>query len=173
MDGLRHRPRLDHAPGTTAGHDQDVIASSTSDPPTLFPAVKYSSCPPAMMGLSYDWTSMKSLVNNMVANGSTNQPIGLAMGWLSLAGGGPLTAPAKDSNYNYNEIIILLSGRLEHPGPLVRQRLQHHQHRRRPHVRRSGDGTCANIKEAGVTLYTIQVNTSGDPTSTLLQNCAG
>ena len=36
----------------------------------------------------------------------------------------------------------------------------------------SGNGTCANIKAAGVTLYTIQVNTGGDPTSTLLKNCA-
>jgi len=26
---------------------------------------------------------------------------------------------------------------------------------------------------AGITLYTIQVNTGGDPTLTLLQNCAG
>ena len=32
--------------------------------------------------------------------------------------------------------------------------------------------TCDNIKAAGITLYTIQVNTGGDPTSTLLQNCA-
>ena len=38
--------------------------------------------------------------------------------------------------------------------------------------RSSGVGTCANIKAAGITLYTIQVNTGGDPTSTLLQNCA-
>ena len=37
----------------------------------------------------------------------------------------------------------------------------------------TGAGTCANIKNAGITLYTIQVNTGGDPTSTLLQNCAG
>jgi hypothetical protein len=32
--------------------------------------------------------------------------------------------------------------------------------------------TCANIKAANVDLNTIQVNTGGDPTSTLLQNCA-
>lgn len=32
--------------------------------------------------------------------------------------------------------------------------------------------TCDNIKAAKITLYTIQVNTGGDPTSTLLQNCA-
>ena len=37
----------------------------------------------------------------------------------------------------------------------------------------SGKGTCANINAANVTLYTIQVNTGGDPTSTLLKNCAG
>jgi hypothetical protein len=36
----------------------------------------------------------------------------------------------------------------------------------------NGLGTCANIKAAGITIYTIQVNTNGDPTSTLLQNCA-
>src|SRR5665213_3443867 len=32
--------------------------------------------------------------------------------------------------------------------------------------------TCNNIKSAGITLYTIQVNTGGDPTSSLLQSCA-
>jgi hypothetical protein len=32
--------------------------------------------------------------------------------------------------------------------------------------------TCANLKTAGITLYTVQVNTGGDPTSTLLKNCA-
>ena len=36
----------------------------------------------------------------------------------------------------------------------------------------NGVGTCANIKAAGVTIYTIHVNTGGDPMSTLLQNCA-
>ncbi|MSO67728.1 MAG: hypothetical protein EXQ82_07940 [Pseudolabrys sp.] len=37
---------------------------------------------------------------------------------------------------------------------------------------KNGAGTCANIKAAGVTIYTIHVNTGGDPMSTLLQNCA-
>ena len=32
--------------------------------------------------------------------------------------------------------------------------------------------TCTNAKAAGMILYMIQVNTGGDPTSTLLQNCA-
>jgi hypothetical protein len=33
-------------------------------------------------------------------------------------------------------------------------------------------GTCQNAKNAGITIYTVQVDTGGDPTSTLLQNCA-
>jgi hypothetical protein len=33
-------------------------------------------------------------------------------------------------------------------------------------------GTCSNVKAAGITIYAVQVNTGGDPTSTLLQNCA-
>ncbi len=32
--------------------------------------------------------------------------------------------------------------------------------------------TCNNVKAAKITLYTVQVNTDGDPTSTLLKNCA-
>ena len=35
-----------------------------------------------------------------------------------------------------------------------------------------GAGTCKNIKDTGVTIYAIQVNTGGDPLSTVLQNCA-
>ena len=32
--------------------------------------------------------------------------------------------------------------------------------------------TCTNAKAAGIVLYTIQVNTDGEATSTLLRNCA-
>jgi hypothetical protein len=35
-----------------------------------------------------------------------------------------------------------------------------------------GNGTCANIKAAGITIYTVQVNTDDSPTSTPLQDCA-
>jgi hypothetical protein len=125
-----------------------------------------------MMGLSYDWTGMTSLVNNMSPNGSTNQPIGLVWGWMSLAGGGPMTVPAMDSNYDYKQIIILLTdglntqdrwyGNGSSTATSVDDRM----------VDSSGNGTCANIKAAGITLYTIQVNTGNDPTSTMLQNCA-
>jgi hypothetical protein len=89
--------------GCITDRDQDYDTKATlpnpadaSLPPTasssLFPAEQYDACPVQMMGLSYDWTAMNTLVNQMTPNGNTNQAIGLAWGWQSLVGGGPLTA---------------------------------------------------------------------------------
>ena len=116
---------------------------------------------------------MNSLVDSIYPNGSTNQPIGLVWGWQSLVGGGPLTSPAKDPNYTYQQIIILLSDGLNTQdrwygnGSSVSTPVDN-----RMYQTGNGSGTCANIKAAGVTIYTIHVNTGGDPMSTLLQNCA-
>jgi Mg-chelatase subunit ChlD len=106
---------------------------------------------------------MTSLVNSMSPNGNTNQAIGLQLGWLSLVGGGPFSAPAKDPNYNYTQIIILLTDGLN---------TQNRWYTSQTSIDTRQATTCSNIKAAGITLYTIQVNTGGDPTSTLLQNCA-
>ena len=115
------------------------------------------------MPLSYDWSAMSSLVNNMSPNGNTNQAIGLQVGWMSLTGGGPFSVPAMDPNYQYQQIIILLTDGLN---------TQDRWYTKQSSIDARQQLTCNNIKAAGVTLYTIQVNTGGDPTSTLLQNCA-
>lgn len=157
-------------------YDQNVTPVNPADvslPPgqasTLYPAEQYGYCPLQMMGLSYNWTAMTSLVNQMFPNGNTNQPIGLVWGWLSLVGGGPLSAPAKDPNYQYQQIIILLSDGLNTEDRFYTQQTPIDN---RMYQTGNGSGTCANIKAAGITIYTIQVNTGGDPTSTLLQSCA-
>ncbi|MEI8275024.1 MAG: TadE/TadG family type IV pilus assembly protein [Hyphomicrobiales bacterium] len=151
--------------------DANLPAASAS---TLFPAEQYNACPVAMMGLNYNWTAMNSLVDSMQPNGGTNQPIGLVWAWQSLVGGGPLVAPAKDSNYKYQDVIVLMSDGLNTQdrwygnGSSVSTAVDN-----RMYQTGNGSGTCANIKNAGVTIYTIHVNTGGDPLSTLLQNCAG
>ena len=45
----------------------------------------------------------------MQPTGGTDQSVGLAWAWQSLLPGGPLNAPAEDSNTTYNRVIILLS----------------------------------------------------------------
>ncbi len=157
------------APGSTAGYDQNVDPPDTSKIETLFPTDQYSSCPVEMMGLNYDWTTMSNLVNSMQPNGNTNQPIGLVWGWQSLVGGGPLTAPAMDANYQYQQIIILLSDGLNTQDRWYKAQTPVDN---RMYQTGKGTGTCANIKAAGITIYTIQVDTGGDPKSTLLENCA-
>ncbi len=90
-------------------YDENVTAPAVGNVGTLFPAEQYGSCPLQMKGLSYDWTAMNTMVNQMTPNGNTNQAIGLAWGWLSLVGGGPLTSPAMDPTYQYQQVIILLT----------------------------------------------------------------
>jgi Flp pilus assembly protein TadG len=150
-------------------YDRKVTAPGTTAA-SKFPTEQYSLCPVEMQGLTYDWTTLNSLVDSMSPNGNTNQPIGLVWAWQSLVGGGPLTAPAKDSNYTYKEIIILMSDGLNTEDRWWQS--QNSVDKRMYDSSNSGVGTCANIKAAGVTIYSIQVNTGGDPTSTIMTNCA-
>ena len=158
--------------GPVSDYDRLVTAPSTSIVASLFPAEQNSYCSPTIMGLSYDWSAMKTAVDNLYPLGATNQPIGLVWGWQSLVGGGPLTSPAKDSNYNYNETIILLSDGLNTLDRWYGNGSSTNTSVDARMYDTNGAGTCANIKAAGVTIYAVQVNTGGDPTSTLLQNCA-
>jgi hypothetical protein len=129
----------------------------------LFAAEQFASCAQSVMELNDNWTAMSTLVNGMTPGGNTNQAIGLALGWMSLAGGGPFTVPAKDPNFKYQDVIILLTDGLN---------TQDRWYSSASSIDNRQKLTCTNIKSAGITLYTVQVNTGGDPTSTLLQNCA-
>jgi Flp pilus assembly protein TadG len=145
--------------------DTNVTAPIPGVTDTMFSAEQYDPCPQALMPLSYNWTGMTNLVNNMSPGGNTNQAIGLALGWMSLVGGGPFPAPpAMDPNYKYQQVIILLTDGLN---------TQDRWYTDQASIDAREKMTCNNVNAAGITLYTIQVNTGGDPTSTLLQNCAG
>jgi len=168
----------------THPYDQQSTAPTAGNAPTLFPAEEYyensqryckpGNTPPLqqLMPLSYDWTAIKATINAMQPTGGTNQPIGIAWAWHSLQQSLPLNAPAEDSNYTYKKALIVLSdglntedrwpangnGMTQYGGAIdtIQQTL------------------CTNIKNSGVTVYAIQLNTGspGDPTSTALQNCA-
>ena len=71
--------------------------------------------------------------------------------------------PAKDPNQKYSEVIILMSDGLN---------TQNRYSTVQADIDAREQITCNNVKSAGIIVYTIHVNTDGDPTSTLLQNCA-
>jgi Flp pilus assembly protein TadG len=147
----------------TGAYDTNVVAPDPTNTATLFAAEQYSSCAQASMQLSNNWTQMGTLVSGMTPGGNTNQGIGLAVAWMSLNGGGPFGVPPMDPTYTYSQVIVLLSDGLN---------TQDRWYSSQSSIDARQQLTCNNVKAAGILLYTVQVNTGGDPTSTLLQNCA-
>lgn len=167
----------------TQDYDTKNSAPVSGTVASLFPAEQYyenqqSYCAAGspflqtVTPLSYNWTTLKSGIDAMQGTGGTNQPIGLALAWQSLGQSAPFNAPAEEVNYTYQKSIILLSDGLNtenrwpaygngvtQTGTMIddRQKIM-----------------CDNIKAAGVTIYTVQVNTGtpADPTSSVLQYCA-
>jgi hypothetical protein len=142
----------------------------TGGPSTQFYAEQYNACPAELMPLSYDYAALKGKIDSLTPNGGTNQPIGIAWGWQSLTQGAPLNPPPEEANYTYKKVLIVMSdglntqdrwpsygnGQTQFNGQIdARQRI-----------------LCDNIKADGVTIYSMHVNTNGDPTSTVLQYCA-
>jgi Flp pilus assembly protein TadG len=184
--------------GCVTDRDQDYdtmsTAPSSSDPTTLFPADEYYEnneyyCKPGnnpplqqVTALSYDWSTLKSNIAAMQPTGGTNQAIGLAWGWLSLQQTAPLNAPAEDSNYQWSHVIILLSDGLntEDRWPAYGNGVtQYSCPGNVMCIDARQKKLCDNIKAATdskgnplYTIYTIQVNTGSDPTSSVLQYCA-
>ena len=125
-------------------------------------------CPPQIMPLGHDWTAANNLIDQMKPLGETNLTIGLVWGWQALSTGPPLNAPGLPPNTS--QVIVFMTDGFNTAN--------------RWNNVLFGSGTtaaidartalvCSNIKAAGITIYTIQVDTSGDsPPSTLLQNCA-
>jgi Flp pilus assembly protein TadG len=176
----------DHSKWTGCVTDRDQNYDTTNTAPTSsvtrFPAEEYGMswfkfCSPngfaylqPIMPLSYDWSAIKTRIGNMQPTGSTNQAIGMAWAWMSLTQSAPLNAPAKDPSYTTKDAIILLSDGLntEDRWYSFGSAASQSQIDARQKI------LCDNAKTAGITVYTVQVNTSSpaDATSTVLQYCA-
>jgi len=159
--------------GCVADRDQNYDAQNSApiagNTATLFPANNpWLGCPPQVMTLTSDWSALNNLADQMTPLGETNLTIGLAWGWQALTTTGPLNAPAPDTGTS--RVIVFMTDGFNTANRWTNVLF--------------GNGTtaqidartqlvCQNIKAAGITVYTIQVDTGGDsPPSTLLQNCA-
>jgi Flp pilus assembly protein TadG len=176
----------------TQNYDAQNTVPTASNVATLFPAEEYYEnseyyCKPGnnpplqqIAPLTYDWASLKTMINAMQPTGGTNQPIGLAWAWQSLSLTSPMNAPAEDPNYTYNRVIIILSDGLNTEDRWPANGNGSTQYNGAIDARQAL--LCQNIKnpidpKTGLpmyTIYTIQVNTSkpADPTSGILQSCA-
>jgi len=152
--------------------DRDQNYDTTNATPvsggTLFPAEQYNACPTALVPLTYNWTTLSNKINAMTPNGGSNQAIGLAWGWQSLSQTSPLNAPPEDPNYRYKHVAIILSDGLN-----TQDRWYGNGSTWTSQVDDRQRIVCDNMKNAGITIYAVQVNTDSEATSAVLQYCAG
>ena len=145
-----------HWQGCVMDRDQDYDVKNTNPvvgvASTLFPATYSPTCPAAMMGLSYSWDDLNALVDTMTPTGTTNQTIGLAWGWLALTQGEPFDNPAPP--FGAQQTIVMMTDGLNTENRWSTDQAT---------IDARTQKVCDNIKAAGITLYTIQVNTGGDP----------
>jgi uncharacterized protein YegL len=141
-------------------------SAGTATPSTMYYAEQWRDCLPATVtGMSNKWSDLRTQIADMVPSGNTNQSIGFAWAWQTLnTSNGPFQAQGKDKNYVYKDYLVLLSDGMNTQNRWTqnssdiddRQAIQ-----------------CKNIKDNGITVFTIQVNINNkDPLSTVLQNCA-
>ena len=160
----------------TQDYDTKNTTPTSSNAPTMVPAEEYVSgstsyCKSTstayvqpVVPLSSDWAALKTAIGNLEPTGNTNQGIGLAWGWMTLGTNAPFNAPAKDTNnYTYKEAIVLLSDGLN---------TQNRWYSNASQIDARQKILCDNAKAANIVIYTVQVNTGGDPTSSVLQYCA-
>ena len=148
-------------------YDTKNTTPSSTTPSTLMVAENSPSCVSAtLMGLTYNWTNLSNEVDSMVANGSTNQTVGLAWGWQAQTQGVPLSAPVLPANTQ--QIIILLSDGLN-----TQDRWYGDGSNQSTQVDNRMAAACTNAKAAGLVIYTVFVDLNGTQgNSTVLQNCA-
>lgn len=145
--------------------------------------------------LTTDYSSLRSAINSLNADGNTNIPIGLAWGWNTVAPGAPFADGTAYNTPNYKKIIILMTdgentmdqrdtpndGSYAGTAYIWQGRVLKANGQPLQQGASSADRTaaldsrlallCSNIKAKGIELYTVRVEVeTGD--SSLLRNCA-
>jgi uncharacterized protein YegL len=161
--------------------DRDQPYDTTKDAPTSdatkYPANQYNACPEEILPMtsayaSNNITTIKNKIDALSPNGGTNQAIGLAWAWNTLQAGDPMSTPTKDTNYKYTDALIILSD-----GMNTIDRWYGNGSSWSTQVDARQKLLCDNIKASStnaspIVIYTIQVNTDGDPESAVLKYCA-
>ena len=164
---------------TTSGYDVSNAAPVSGTAASQFPAEQYSDCQFTSSGTTYKLAPVLSLanvgsggtvnsaltdeVNSMVANGNTNQAIGVAWGWQALTNSAPLNSGALPATTQ--KIIILLSDGLN---------TQNRWSSTQSDIDDREKVACDNAKRDNVLIYTIFVDIGGTQgSSSALQYCAG
>jgi Flp pilus assembly protein TadG len=158
--------------GCVTDRDQSNDVSDTTPTTanaTKFPAQQCETAIATVMPLNYNWTALNAKVDQMIASGNTNVPIGLAWGFHALSPTTPLTEGVAYGTANLTKYLIILTD-----GDNTQNRWQNTDGGQPTNAETAAIDaraalTCTNIKAAGIKIYAIRVINGND---TLLRNCA-
>lgn len=141
-----------------------------------------------IMRLTTNWSSLKSLVDGMVATGNTNIPIGAAWGWNLLSPNGPFADGSPYGTAKLSKIAIIMTD-----GDNVMSNASNDNQsnynalgylwQNRLGINGGGEGArtaamdkrlallCENMKAKGIVVYTVRVEVKSGA-SALLKKCA-
>jgi Flp pilus assembly protein TadG len=146
-----------------------TIPSSAVQGSMVWPQ-QYDACPVVMLGMTPVKSKKKTLtdkIDAMQSNGATNQGIGTFWAWMTHQTSGPFPTPSKDSNYVYQDVVILLTDGLN-----TQNRFNGNGSSHSTDVDARQALLCTNAKAAGVKIFAIQVATDNDAVSTVTKDCA-
>lgn len=159
--------------GCVTDRDQSYDVSDTipSSQTTQFAADQDPYCPTKMLPLTSTFSTVKSTIDAMAANGGTNQTIGLHWGWLSLLQQVPLNAPAEDANNVYQHVIILFTDGQNTVNRWNGDGTMNTSSTERGKIDTRMETLCAAVKAKNTTIYTVQLD-DGTGVSPVLPKCA-
>lgn len=158
-------------------YDTTKDAPTTNNPDTLYLAESYTSCPASLLPMtsvfaSENVTTIKDKIGSLTAVGNTNQAIGMQIAWMMLQGSTLFPVTAKDPNYQYNDVIILLSDGDNTQDRWYSNSSQIDARQKLLCDNINPEKKDTNIKTNAVHVYTIQVDTDGAGESAVLKYCA-
>lgn len=144
--------------------DYDISVSLPISETTRYPAEDYPACGRPLTPMTNKWDALTAAVDAMTPVGATNQTIGLVWAWQSLKSIGPIKAPDKEPNYDYQDVIILLSD-----GENTMNRFNGNGSSHSTEVDDRMSKVCEAAKADNIVIYTVLVI---EGTESVLKNCA-
>jgi hypothetical protein len=140
--------------------------------------------------LTNNASTLNATLSKMQAVGDTNLAIGLQWGWLTLSPSAPFGDGAAYNTPNTAKIMVFLTDGQNQNGDTSNSDDSYYSAEGYIWQNRLGVGSgstqsqrtsamddrtakiCANMKAAGIVLYTVRIDVSGSQSPAVLQNCA-
>lgn len=158
-------------------YDQRNDKPTTMTPGTLFWAEQHADCPASLLQLSdvsvtEQFNALNAKIDSLFPDGNTNQGIGLAWAWQTLSDG-PFNYPPHDPNFVYEKFVVLMSdgANTQNRWSSNTSTINGRQATLCEAMKHPDQATPA-LSGGQITIFTVQVETSGGPDQAVMKNCA-